>query len=145
MTGLNHSVTGALIGKLLPLPFAIPLAFVSHFILDALPHFGEVFEKRKKLSRSIWVIDTSASIIFLGFLIFERQWAALSCALIAMSPDSAWIYRFIVSERFGRLPPKPENSFNAWHARIQRYESRKGLLFEAMWLIVMSVILKNNW
>lgn len=145
MTGLNHSLTGAVISKLLPLPLAIPVAFASHFILDSLPHFGEVFEKRKKLSRTVWTIDVIATACFLGFLIFQAQWAALACALAAMSPDIAWIYRFIIQEKFGTVPPRPENKFNAWHVRIQRYESRKGLLLEMAWLMLMTLLLLRVW
>ncbi len=41
MTGFNHAVTGALIAGAVGNPFlAIPLAFASHFVLDAIPHFG---------------------------------------------------------------------------------------------------------
>lgn len=141
MTGLNHSVTGAVVGKLLPLPLAIPVAFASHFLLDALPHFGEIFEKRKKLSRSIWIIDITMTACFLSFLFFAQQWTLLVCALVAMSPDFAWVYRFTVSERFGALPPRPANKFNTWHARIQRYESRKGLLLEIIWLFTLTILL----
>lgn len=144
MTGLNHSITGAVIGKLLPLPIAIPLAFASHFVLDAIPHFGEVFDKRKKLSKTIWTIDISASLCFLLFLLFMQQWTMLVCGLVAMSPDIAWIYRFTIPEKFGKVPPRPENRFNSWHVRIQ-HESRKGLAVEIIWLIAMTLLLAKVW
>jgi len=49
MTLTNHLLAGAALAKLLPLPLAIPLAFLSHFVLDALPHFGFVnIEDRMK-------------------------------------------------------------------------------------------------
>lgn len=143
MTGLNHSMTGAVIAKLLPLPVAIPLAFVSHFVLDALPHFGEVFENRQKLSRAIWTIDVSLTALFLGFLISTKQWVLFAGALVAILPDFAWIYRFTIAEKFGKVPPRPENKFNSWHVRIQHYESRKGLIFELAWLSVMIIALKS--
>lgn len=140
VTGLSHSITGAAIGKLLPWPLAIPVAVGSHFVLDALPHFGEIFEKRQRFSKSVWTADIILTAVFIGFLIASRQWVLLVSALAAMSPDFAWIYRFTVQERFGKLPPRPENKFNAWHARIQRYESRGGLVFEIIWLVCVSGI-----
>lgn len=142
MTGLNHSLTGAVIGKLLPLPVAIPIAFASHFALDALPHFGEVFEDRKGLSKTIWTIDISLTVLFLGWLMINGSWSAVFCAVAAMSPDFAWIYRFTVSERFGKLPPKPENKFNSWHVRIQKFEGRPGIFFEIFWLVGVALLFK---
>lgn len=141
MTGLSHSITGSIISKLLPLPLALPVAFASHFLLDSLPHFGEVFEKRKKLSKTIWTLDIILTAIYFVFLISLQLWATLLCAIIAISPDFAWIYRFTIAEKFGSIPPKPENKFNAWHVRIQRHESRKGLSFEVLWLITTLIFL----
>ena len=41
MTATNHALSGALIGLAVMQPIlALPLAFVSHFMLDAVPHFG---------------------------------------------------------------------------------------------------------
>jgi hypothetical protein len=49
MTLTNHLLTGAAIAKLLPSPVAIPIAFASHFVLDALPHFGcKTIEERMR-------------------------------------------------------------------------------------------------
>lgn len=145
MTGLNHSLTGAVIGGLLPLPVAVPVAFASHFVLDSLPHFGEVFEKRKRLSKTVWAIDICASICFLTLLLVSHQWVMFVCAVTAMSPDFAWVYRFTLQEKFGKLAPKPENRFNTWHVRIQRYESRKGLAVDVIWAVAMSALLWKWW
>jgi hypothetical protein len=41
MTISNHFATGALIAYAIKQPYlAFPLAFVSHFALDVLPHYG---------------------------------------------------------------------------------------------------------
>ena len=40
MTATNHVATGVLIAVVVPDPWvALPLAFASHFVCDALPHF----------------------------------------------------------------------------------------------------------
>lgn len=145
MTGINHIMTGSLIGKILPLPLSIPVAFMSHFLLDSLPHFGEVFDRRKRLSKFIWTLDICASALFVCFLIYQKEFSVLAAAIAAMSPDLAWIYRFAIQEKFGKLPPRPENRFNSWHVRIQRYESRLGIAFELFWLSSVILILSAIW
>lgn len=134
MTGINHSVTGTIIANALPLPLALPLAFVSHFVLDMLPHFGEIYEKRKKLSKTVWAIDISLAVAFNLFLLLNHHWVILACSLIAISPDFLWVYRFTVQERFGKLPPKPCGTFNRFHAGIQKLENRMFLPIEIIWL-----------
>jgi len=54
MTGFNHAASGGLIGALLPLPLAIPVALTSHFILDAFPHYGIPHHRRD--GSSFWKI-----------------------------------------------------------------------------------------
>lgn len=144
MTGLNHSTTGALISTVLPLPIALPAAFLSHFVLDSLPHFGEVFEKRQKLSKTIWVVDITFTLLFMTFLVSQENWAALLCAFAAISPDLAWVYRFVFSEKFGTRPPKPTNKFNRLHESIQKFETRWGLIVEVVWLGVVLGLLRNQ-
>lgn len=45
-------------GKYLPWPIAIPLAIASHFVLDALPHYGIDHKTRdsKKILEGIYYI-----------------------------------------------------------------------------------------
>ena len=50
MTATNHGLSGYLMGAVLPLPLAIPAAFLSHFILDKIPHYG-VDNNQKNSSR----------------------------------------------------------------------------------------------
>ena len=52
MTGTNHALSGAVIATFLPAPVAIPVAFMSHFVLDAIPHFS--VDKEKKNSHRIY-------------------------------------------------------------------------------------------
>jgi hypothetical protein len=54
MTGFNHGMTGAAIALAVKQPaLAVPLAFLSHFVTDMIPHFGlneqELFSKRFNL------------------------------------------------------------------------------------------------
>lgn len=142
MTATNHALTGAVIATVISVPIiALPLAFSSHFVLDVLPHFGEKPGKRKRLSKSVWSVDVILLIFFLLILAFTSNWLALLGAVLAISPDFAWIYKFMVDERFGSLPPKPENRFNSFHSGIQKYETRRGIVFEIVWFVLLSSIL----
>lgn len=141
MTGTNHALTGALIATAVGNPVvAIPLAFGSHFVLDALPHFGEDLDKRSSLSRKVWIIDGVCLVIGLVILLITQNWLAAIGALAAISPDFVWIYKYIVEEKRGKLPPKEKRGLNKFHSQIQRYESKKGIYFEIIWFIVAAYL-----
>ncbi len=63
-----------------PLPVAIPIAFASHLLLDALPHFGftNINERRRKLKLFRWlmILDIALAIVFSAWLIknHHTQW-----------------------------------------------------------------------
>jgi len=40
MIGFNHGLVGGFIGAHMAWPLGVPLALASHFVLDALPHYG---------------------------------------------------------------------------------------------------------
>lgn len=145
MTGTNHALTGAVIATVILNPIIlIPVAFASHFVLDSLPHFGEVIGKRNTLSKTVWAIDGVVLVAILLFLVVTSNWLILLGAMMAISPDGAWIYRFVVSEKLGKLAPKPTNRFNSFHENIQKFESRKGLIVDIAWFIVFTTILTSR-
>ena len=142
MTGTNHALTGAMIGFSIGNPIlVVPVAFASHFVLDTMPHFGEKFGQRKKLSKFVWALDAMLLSLFLSYLLISSQWILLLGAVLAISPDFAWIYRFAVIEKLGSLPPTPTNKFNRWHASIQKLETKPGLLVEIVWAVFFSTAL----
>lgn len=142
MTGINHALTGGLIATAIANPMiGLPVAFLSHFLLDVLPHFGEAYGKRSRLSKIVWIVDGVVVGIFVIVALVSGSWLFLLGALAGMSPDFAWIYRFTVQENFGKLPPRPENKFNQFHSGIQHFESRVGLLAEVVWLALLMRLL----
>jgi len=113
----NHVLSGALIGALTrrPLPaFAVGVA--SHFVLDAVPHWGKWGSRRRFLRAA--VPDGLASLAVMGTLAVvspaDRRPAVLAGMAGAALPDldkPAWLW-------FGWSPfPAAVNRF---HARIQR-------------------------
>lgn len=144
MIGTNHYLFGVATAVVVKNPvFALPLALASHFALDILPHFG--VKVGTKHRGEIIVVDAIIDFFLLVAMIiltlrFYPSWYVLA-GLTAMSPDFAWIYRFVFKERFGTLPPQPRNKFNAWHAGIQKLESIPGVIVEIVFCVTFSFLL----
>jgi hypothetical protein len=101
VTASNHVVTGALIATAVAQPAAaIPLALASHFVLDALPHYGDV-NKSSWLNRNfkyILGIDLLLANLFLLAIIIMQpaSWFLLAvCGVVAVSPDLLWLPYFL--------------------------------------------------
>ncbi|MDQ2973286.1 MAG: hypothetical protein M3Q79_02285 [bacterium] len=147
MTGFNHAAIGAVIGATVNPYMAIPAAFVSHFVADALPHFGIPNLNDRKKPRFIWLFLTVLKFDVVGlfaltvWLVMKGDWIVLLSALAAFSPDFAWVYRYIVTEKWGKLPPQTRNRFNDFHVRIQRFETPWGYLIEAPLAVALVVLI----
>lgn len=92
MTATNHALTGTAIGLLVGVPiFALPFAFASHFILDALPHYGaadrEKAIKSKGFKRYLIIEATLCFLIVLTLAVIRPEhWLLASfCAFLAAS------------------------------------------------------------
>jgi hypothetical protein len=101
MTASNHVAAGAVIAALIAQPaVAIPIAFASHFVMDALPHYGDS-NKHSWLNRNfkyVLGIDLLITIIFLVALVIVQpaSWVLLViCGLVAVSPDVLWVPYFL--------------------------------------------------
>lgn len=141
MTLTNHLLSGAVIAKIAPLPVAIPLAFASHFLLDALPHFGfpSIEERIKHLKqfRQVVLVDVILAAVFSAWLIINGRYAWLMVGLVAYSPDLLWLYRFTVEEKFGKVKPTKGNLFVQFHRNIQKHERPWGAAVELVFAAVM--------
>lgn len=150
MTATNHALTGALVAIAIDKPiFAIPLAFASHFILDMLPHFGypksgygEYFQH--KLARAVLLLDFLTLPALLVFS-WPQPLIVYIAAIVAISPDFAWPYRYYFFEKRGLSKPGDGNAFNKWHNRIQWCERPWGILFEIFWFaLILWLIIINT-
>lgn len=145
MTGTNHLLSGALIATFLPLPIAVPLAVGSHFLLDALPHYG-IEPKTRNESRSFRTIifaDTTFSLILIALAIYFQYWAILICGIAAFSPDLVWIFYYFSKDRNMDMfeVANKDNRFLKWHLGIQKHESAKGIYFELFLAVVFIAVL----
>lgn len=135
MTFTNHLMTGAAIGMAVDRPLiALPLAFLSHFVLDALPHFGTKYHERHEfhvssLKRAVLAIDAILGFSLLLWLLLGGYYFGLLCAVTAFSPDFAWVARYAAFHLRENI--KSRNLFSRFHAGIQWCERPWGILVEA--------------
>lgn len=139
MTATNHSLTGMLIATQISNPLLlIPAAFVSHFVSDALPHWGEPEYAKKqfryKLIRNAWV-DLAVAILLLAFLAqFFSPTRLLLGAALAVLPDAFWALR----EFTGYEGP---HWLARFHKKIQWGEFREGFYLEVVYAVIQFTFL----
>lgn len=137
MTGINHMATGAIIGAAINSPIiAMPVAFLSHFLLDILPHYGN--DHNSKRFRILIAADAILVVfIVLGLLIAQpHKWLSmLVCGLLAMSPDLMWLPEFVRALR--KKEAKARNQLMHLHQRIQWGERVWGMAVEAVWMLLL--------
>jgi len=143
MTATNHALTGAAIATLVRQPLlAIPLAFLSHFVCDSLPHFKlEITFGSKAMWRYLYVEATIMIVLATTLLLLgtrQSVWILIVCALVAMSPDIAW-YFYGKSGRQGK--PEQFDFLNKFHYKIQWSETKLGIVPELFWAGCMVTII----
>ena len=146
MTGSNHLVTGALIAAVVPVPaLAIPLAFVSHFVLDALPHFGDT-NKHSWLNRHFNYILAVDIIVGLAFLLAlailqPLHWVLmLVCAAVSVSPDALWIPYYLSDRKGIELE---HGRLSKLFKKIQWAERPWGIYVEVLWFVTGVFVLSR--
>ncbi len=143
MTATNHALTGSLIGLMVGSPWlAIPLAFMSHFVLDAIPHFGVSDPKLNSRLFSLYLIfDAAMVLVLLGCLIVFQpaSWVAGVCgAVAAASPDLMWLPDYIRAHK-GKALAKHRHIV-LFHKNIQWFERPIGFAVEVAWTVAMVVL-----
>lgn len=132
MTATNHALTGAILGALLPLPIAIPLAFASHFVMDTFPHYGIPQKQRNKSATYHWIVfaDGFVALSLLATAVILHKWRMGLVGLVAYSPDSLWLAYYYRHHR--NLYLKPHNRFMRFHIKIQRLERPWGIAVDLL-------------
>jgi hypothetical protein len=150
MTATNHALTGATIGLLVGDAFlAVPVAFMSHFVLDAIPHYGsngdQNFIKTTAFKRVLFV-DALICLVIVSVIIGLKphNWLlACVCAFLATSPDLLWINSFTKLNRGKKWQP---SAYSKFAKVIQWFEKPIGAVVELSWaiaaIIVLSILIK---
>lgn len=151
MTAANHMLTGAVIAVGLQRPLLVfPAAFISHFVLDILPHFGVHHKNNAErdahpLFKSVLIIDVVLVMIMLLVvpLVFHQAvnwWIVFAGMLIAWLPDAVWLRHFW-HDRKGVMRTEPV-WLTRFHQKIQWFEKPHGLILEVVWLGAMGLWLR---
>lgn len=149
MTGFNHGMTGAVIALSIKNPaLAVPLAFASHFIQDAIPHFDNfagpsgknLLKKRFNIFLVCDFILSVGLMFALGLLFPGKRWLIWGCMVAAASPDLMWGYYRLYLEKIQRRQPRYD-PLARFHLAMEWSETNLGALteigwFAAMWIIV---------
>jgi len=144
MTAPNHALTGALIGLTIGNPWlALPLAVLSHFICDVVPHYdppepdGPIRFRSAGFIRDFLIIGAGLCFVIVLCLALTRpqHWLmAAICSFLATGPDLLWIPRFVHALRGGK--ERPLNWFLRFHLFIQWKTGPKLLWVELAWFVV---------
>lgn len=138
MSLTNHALAGSIIALVVNEPLiALSLAFASHFLLDALPHFGYPGNKgygeaiKHKLSYIVTGVDVVLLVLVLGALALTGNGLAVMAGLVAAAPDAIGLLNFLIYEKHGRKPGAFFKVFHVkFHRAIQRYERPWGIWVE---------------
>ena len=142
MTATNHAATGALVAVLINRPLiALPVAFIMHFVMDAIPHFGlnipSITQRNKdKIFKRVLIGDIIIAgllLIILPLLLSPEYnwWLVFLCSFACMAPDLVWGWRL-----YFELKNKTERAkswFSKFHATIQWRETPVGAFVEIAW------------
>lgn len=149
MTATNHALTGAVIALIVKQPaLAIPFAFVSHFVLDAIPHFDASKASVKFARAAIFTDILVAGCLAFGLSIVLRDrvsgWLILAASVACMSPDLVWGVRYYKFRDFKKIISEPMSKFTKLHQKIQWSESLQGIIVEFVWFALMLVLVINT-
>jgi len=147
MRAINHALTGAAIGFIIHEPVvAIPVAVASHFVCDALPHFGtdepEEINLKSDLFRNLLIIDAVLCVVLVGVLavLAPANWLlAAVCAFAAAAPDFLSFNRYhqVLTNR-----PVKLGWFTQWAKAIQWFERPIGAVVEIAWFVATLIIIR---
>lgn len=139
MIGLNHVLTGSAIGLAVKRPItAAILAVASHFVLDALPHWGNtpIYSFDSPVFPYISALDGTLTISALVIICYyappKKRWIIALCAFLAALPDASLLwYHF-----YG----KTDFWFFNFHSGVQWCERPWGIIIEIIYAASMGVV-----
>lgn len=137
MIGFNHTLAGVLVGATVS-PVYIPVvALFSHFVMDALPHFGKsiTFTPYTRPFKALLLLDALACFAVLGFgwwVFPEHRVAVTIGAIFATLPDFLWI----LEHKVKWLQP-----YFTFAKKIQWAETPNGWTYELLFFCLFALAL----
>jgi hypothetical protein len=135
MLMVNHALTGAVLGLTIRNPAMLaPAAVLSHFVLDAIPHFGHHESSLKSTRwRITGLVDglVTALAVTVALLIWPQYTNHIMLGVgFAILPDLFYIPEILLGRRI-------TGWFGRWHSRIQWGENPTGWPVDLAWLTLL--------
>lgn len=149
MTAVNHTVMGSVVVAAVGNPIVgLPLALISHFVLDSLPHFGvhTVADPKSREFRAVLVTDMLLTAVFLLIVAFASYrvglpvWLLVVGGFLGWLPDVMW-YKHYQNDLRGEK--KQWGPIRKFHKSIQRYERSWGWAVELLVFFVLVLVLNR--
>lgn len=139
MTATNHALTGALVAISISNPLiGLPLAFMSHFIIDMLPHWDH--KARADLQKFIDAGDVLLAgllVVSIALVMSDQAALILTGALLGTLPDAMWLPEILQGRKVKMKGSQLIYRIRRWHQGIQWSETPKGLFVEVLWFILV--------
>lgn len=151
MLSIAHALTGVFIADTLPSPWLfIPLALISHFVLDHIHHYdagtGLHEDKRRLYVAAIWAfLDLVGAVVFIALIWRQTPthftWQIWLAAFVAILPDL-----LESTELFFHRPLKILQPLYSFHEYIHRSIKNRfwGLLTQVILVIFIYVLVITN-
>ncbi|MFC1649445.1 hypothetical protein ACFL2C_01870 [Patescibacteria group bacterium] len=132
----THAITGAAISSIVPNPImSVPIAFGSHFVLDAIPHYDPDLKKatKDKLLAGFLVADIIiAAAVSMTLIIATNNPTIIYGVIAATIMDIDVI--FYLKKSFPKPLPK---SLSRFHYKVQNETKNKYLGFITQALVII--------
>lgn len=144
MTATNHVLTGAVIALSVQNPvIALPLAVMSHFALDGLPHFDLKINDHSsgRFQMLLYSDMFVASVVLLSIAATRPAFWPLmiACGILAASPDLMWFPNYLRGLKGQKL--KTNGAIASLHSKVQWLTGPFGAAIELLWfLLALSLI-----
>jgi hypothetical protein len=142
MTALNHALTGAAVAAAINKPIlALPAALLSHFVIDAVPHWNYKLKPHIARRQLVMLADLALSLgllLFLAITVDANPWLIIAGGLLGILPDTMWL-RFFITGRpsISGNPKRLINRLRQFHHWIQWSETARGFFVELLWFPLM--------
>ncbi|HEX7368198.1 MAG TPA: hypothetical protein VF261_00895 [Candidatus Saccharimonadales bacterium] len=149
MMATNHVLTGSIFAAAtvtyLPVEVILPAAFLLHFVLDSLPHYGQKDKPVAALDRLRWLLPLDAALaaaVLLSIVVVQpSHWPVLvASGILCASPD-LWSARRYLRFLRTRDPSITKDWFAQFHHWIQWGERLWGAWIELAWLLSFGFML----
>jgi len=142
---INHALTGTLIGLTVAEPaVAVPIAFVSHYVCDMVPHYDLSLPTKQKIRSKqfnfLLLLDIVLCLLLVLILSADKpaNWIlAAVCAFAAAAPD---FFSFGQYRNTLRSKRWQGNRYTRFAKDIQWFERPIGGLVEVAWFIAAVVL-----